>query len=347
MSFAPRLAPAQNSRLTRRGFLTTAAMGSAAALGVFGGGGLAAASTRVPRAPSQGVKGLIGATVMRYQYAAATTRLGAASIFDGYVASALGATVIQKYYFGVSQWLSDPLPTDVTQLPAQYPDFKWIMCFRPSPDRTRADRDNLKRSCELLTEAGIDFDAVLWQEPNGPHRTVFPKALDYQKYFYFYAPAVPSGTDIIYNSESDALEADQQSFFPSQGGVDKIYYDFYGNVYAAARFHGNDNPLSVLEQVADDNGLPFGLGEWGFGTTANDRITPWTHPTAGEFVDYILSVFTARITAGLTNGDVLYFDGQNSAAKQNLISSANSWKVPLYQSVYTQLTGAGGAGVGG
>jgi hypothetical protein len=350
MNYPPRISPAQNLPLTRRGFLTTTAVaGSAAALGVLGGGGMAAASTQVSRrlTASKGVKGRIGSTVGSFLYEGTTTRMGAASVFDGYVSSAAGAAVIQKYYFAESKWLSKPLPPDVTQLPAQYPNFKWIMCFRPSLDLTSADQNNLKRSCNLLTEAGINFDVVLWQEPNGPNSTVFPTAADYQKYFYFYAPYIPSGVEIIYISCSSAHPQDQQDYFPSQGSVHKIYYDFYGNVYAAAHWKRNNDPLSVLEQIADENGLPFGLGEWGFGTTQNDRLTMNTNPTAAAFVDYIIEVFSNRLDEGKTNGDLLYFDGRSSVDTQNLIASADDWKVPLYQRLYSRLGGADGAGVSG
>jgi hypothetical protein len=342
----PRVNAAQNSLLSRRSFLTTTAVaGSAAALGVLGGGAWAAANTRGPKGPKEppGIKGRIGATVTDYLYPGVSTRIVAASVFDGYVTSAIGAQVIQKYYFLESQWLTSPLPSDVIQLPAQYPDFKWIMCFRPSPDLKRSDQSGLQRSCELLTAAGIDFDAVLWQEPNGQHQTQFLTAADYQNYFYFYRPYVPDGVDVIYISCGSATEQDQVDFFPSQGGVAKVYADWYGNVYRTWLWQGNKTPLATLEGVADDNGLPFGLGEWGYGTTANDRIDENTKPSGADFVDYIISVFTDRLDADKTNGDVVYFDGRSAADTQNLITSTTDWKVPLYQRVYTALADANGS----
>jgi hypothetical protein len=314
---------------------------------MLGGGGLAAASTRDPRKPPHGVKGRIGSTVMPFLYEGTNTRIGAASVFDGFVSSAVGAAVVQKYYFNESQWLPDPLPADVTDLPAQYPDFKWIMCFRPSLDLTTADQTGLRRSCELLVDAGINFDAVLWQEPNGPNSTVFPTAADYQNYFYFYRPHVPNDIDVIYISCSAALPEDQVSFFPSQGGVGKIYYDFYGNIYAAAHWKKDKHPLSTLDALANEHDLPFGLGEWGFGAALTDALTPTTDPTAGAFVEYLVEVFSKRFDAGKTNGDVIYFDGRSAASTQNLITSADDWKVPLYQRVYAALAGSDGQGVNG
>jgi hypothetical protein len=324
-------------------------VGSAAALGVLGGGGIAAASTRSLRRPvsAPGVKGRIGSTVAPILYEGTNTRIGAASIFDGYVTSAVGATVIQKYYFNESQWLPKALLPSVTQLPAQYPDFKWIMCFRPSLDLTSADQNNLKRSCNLLIDAGIDFDVVLWQEPNGPNSTVFPTAADYQQYYYFYAPYVPSSIDIIYISCSAATLEDQASYFPSQGMVGKVYYDFYGNVFRTAHTRGNHHPLAVLGQIADENGLPFGLGEWGFGAAPTDGLTWDTKPSAGDFVNYIINVFTNRLDAGQTNGDVVYFDGRSPLDLQNLITGTTDWKVPLYQRVYDRLASTDGAGING
>ena len=342
MNVPPRVNPAQNARLSRRSFLTTAAAGSAAALGLLGGGGRAAASTRVstPNLVSLGTKGRIGATVTDFLYPDNYSRIGAAGIFDGYITPAIGAQVIQKYYFAESQWLTSPLPADVTQLPAQYSNFKWIMCFRPSLKMTKADQTSLQQSCQLLTDAGISFDVVLWQEPNGVHRTWFKTAADYQNYFYFYRPYVPSGIDVIYISCGSATQDDQQGFFPSQGGVAKVYCDFYGNVYASALWGGIKSPLATLADIADDNGLPLGIGEWGYGTTPDRTLTPTTKPTATQFVDYMISVFSARLNAGKTNGDIVYFDGRSSADTQNLITSITDWKVPLFQKVYNELAGS-------
>lgn len=344
MKTPPRLNSAQNERLSRRSFLTTAAAaGSAAALGMLGGGGRAVASARTPRRlpASPGVKGLIGSTVTDYLYGY-DNRIQAASIFDGYVSSALGAQVIQKYYFAESQWLTTPLPDDVTELPHKYPNFKWIMCFRPSLKLTTADQTNLQQTCQLLVDKGINFDVTLWEEPNGQHRTQFKTAADYQNYYYFYAPYVPTSVDLIYLSCGSATQADQLAFFPSQGRVDKVYCDFYGNVYATALWEGIENPLANLEGLADDHGLPFGIGEWGYGTTPKDYLDQNSKPTAEEYVNYILSVFTARLSAGKTNGDLIYFDGQSPADTQNLITATTDWKVPLYQQVYNELSGTDG-----
>jgi hypothetical protein len=320
------------------------AAGSVAALGLLGSGP-ARASTRLihppkPRiasATSLGTKGMIGSTVGPRIYSQATSRAGQAAVFDGYVSAAMGAQVVQKYYLAESQWLASPLTSDVLELPNTFPDFKWIMAFRPSVDMTKADQHNLRRTCELLQEANVNFDVILWQEPNAIDAKTFPTAADYQEYFYFYRPYVPAGIDVIYDCAGSATEANMSAYFPAQGGVEKVYCDFYGNIYRTDLYDGNTNPLAPIEAVADDNGLPFGVGEWSFGTAAGVALTPATKPTAAEYVRYLIDFFMTRLAAGKTNGDIVYFNGENSTYTFDIISGATDWKTPIFQSVFQHL----------
>lgn len=326
----------QNDGLSRRRFIGVAgAAGSAAALGILGANP-ATADTRAQRIGSartmaSGMRGDVGATVPTPVYPGAGSRLAAAKIFDSYVSPADGANVTQKYYFNEGQWpATDPLPSGITQLPGAYPKFKWLMCFKPTRSYVTtgnpADQQNLKATCEALQDAKINFDVVLWQEPNVPGSNFFANGTAYVDYVSFYRPYVPSGINVVYDSSTKASTKNQQQYYPS-GQVDKIYCDFYGNTWKAGK------TLDALNDLAVGAGLPFGLGEWGFGSSK----VHLTGTPAQQYVTYITDFFTSRLAAGETNGAVIYYDGSNSTTTWNIISSPTDWKVPLYRQVYNAL----------
>jgi hypothetical protein len=336
---------ARGKRLSRRAFLGAAGVvGTAAALGGVLGPGQAGAATASPlagprggRAASQPAYGPVGATVQSGVYLKAHNRYHAANIFDGYVGRP-AATTVQKWYFNEGRWPSS-VPADMAQLSAA--GCKFIMCFKPirSP-LTPSEGTNLQNTCNMFINhqpAPIDFDVVLWQEPNSANKDYFSSGSDYIAYVQYYRPYVPSGVSIIYDSAGSASASDQQGYFPGSALVDKVYCDFYGCAYKAKLSDGIQNPLHTLEQVADGNGLPFGLSEWGYGS-ARTALTPTSTPSASQYVSYINTVFTSRLTAGKVNGAVLYYDGDSSSAPWNVISGPKDWKTPLFQEIYDDLT---------
>jgi hypothetical protein len=333
----------RSRRLSRRAFLGAAgAVGSAALGGVLGSGRARAAAARplagprVWRAASTPAYGLVGATVQADVYPK-EDRYGGAKVFDKYV-SRPAAMTIQKCYFNEGTWPSS-VPSDIAELSAA--GCKFIMCFKPkrSP-RTTTEGTKLQNTCNMFVNyqpTPIDFDVVLWQEPNSPNMGYFSSGSDYIAYVEYYQPYVPSGLSVIYDSSGSASASDQQSYFPGSALVDKVYCDFYGDAYQTKRGRGIDDPLAAIQRVADDNGLPFGLGEWGFGS-ANNALTPTSTPSAKEFVGYINKVFTSRLSDGKTNGDVLYYDGTTSSTPWNVISGPGDWKTPLFQEIYDNLS---------
>jgi hypothetical protein len=344
---------AQDRRLSRRAFLGAAgAAGSAAALGGVLGSGRAVAATGRPlarayrgRAAAQGTRGFVGSTVQTAVYPHANDRYGAATIFDQYV-NRPAAEITQKWYFNEGEWPtpspSDPsgIPDDMTQLAKA--GCKFIMCFKPirSP-MTQGERNNLAAACNLFTGARIKFDVVLWQECNTPKKGYFPNANAYQDYVGYYQQSVPAGIDIIYDSAGSADSQDQQDYFPGSSLVDKVYCDFYGDAYAAKLSQGIQSPLAAIEAVADNHGLPLGLGEWGYGLSAASALTPSTKPyNADEFVGYINTVFTKRLSKGEVNGAVVYYDGDSSNTPWNVVMGAGDWKTKLFQQIYDSLAPA-------
>lgn len=345
---------ARDRRLSRRAFIGAAgAAGSAAALaGVLGSGRPGAATAkplarpRAGNAPLPATHGPVGATVQTLVYPRANNRYGAAEIFDEYV-SRPGALTTQKWYFKEREWPSS-VPSDMARLSAA--GCKFIVCFKPTTHidsmAGQADRASLLATCNMFLNhksggkpAPISFDAVLWQEPNNGKGS-FANGKDYISYVKYYRPYVPAGIKVIYDCAGSASPNDQRSYFP-RGLVDKVYCDFYGNSYKSKLKAGIQYPLYAIETIADDNGLPFGLGEWGFGISVKDALTPSSTPTAQQFADYIKTVFTNRLTVRKVNGAVLYYDGDDSSSKQNKITGAGDWKTPLYQEIYDALSPAG------
>jgi hypothetical protein len=278
-------------------------------------------------------------------------RLAAAKVFDGYVSPAVGPLVIQKYYFKESQWPTNPPETDITVMydttKGGNANFRWIMCFKPSraqvgDKQPTPDQTALQMACKQLTDAGVIFDVVLWQEPNTPKKGFFPSGAKYVEYVEFYRPYVPAGINVLYDCSGSASTADQQSYFPAASGlVQKVYMDFYGNQYANALAAGDADPLATLNNMAINNGIPFGLGEWGFGLSAMGALSPSTKPSAGQYVNYFTGVFTARLNAGRTNGAVIYYDGTKRKDTWNIITPGD-WRVGLYKQVYNALAGPNG-----
>jgi len=343
-------------QLSRRGFLGAAATaGAAAGLGILGAGP-AAARAGQPRAggsrllAAQGAKGDVGATVPEAAYGVAD-RLSAAKIFDSYVSPARGARVIQKYYFfNESEWPQAPLAQFEPDIPLMYDtsqggaaNFRWLVCFKPSRQLLPADQTALANACNLLLSSGIIFDVVLWQEPNTKKMTMdFSSGAEYVNYVNYYRPSVPAGIQVIYDCAGSATAADQVSYFPGSSAVNKIYMDFYGNHYASALAAGDDDPLATLNNLAISNGVPFGLGEWGFGLSAINALTPSTSPTAGQYVNYFTGVFTGRLNNGHRNGAIMYYNGTNAKSIWNIIPNPGDWRVPLYQGVYNALASPNG-----
>lgn len=292
---------ARDRRVPRRAFLSATGAVTAAALGGVLGSGRASAATGTPLArqaagyvPLGTTRGVVGATVQTAVYPSATDRYSAARIFDRIV-NRPGAVAIQKWFFAEGKWPSS-VPSDMAELSAA--GCKFIMCFKPSRDQVNA------------------------KEPTPDQRKLRATC------------NMLGGLNVIYDCSASASASDQQSYFPGSGLVDKVYCDFYGFTYKARLSQGIQDPLYYIEQVADDNGLPFGLGEWGFGS-ASDHLTPTTNPTARQFVDYINTVFTRRLQAGKVNDAVLYYEGAKSDA--NKITGPEDWKTPLFQEIYDSL----------
>ena len=354
--------PGRYAGLSRRGFLGAVGVaGSAAALGIAGAGAAQASTGRLAGArglaqpAAQGIKGDVGATVTDAVYSQ-PNRLAAAELFDSYVSPAKGALVTQKFYFQESQWPTTPLENDITVMydTAQGGNakFRWIMCFKPSRAQVDTapvptpDQLALQAACNELTATGVIFDVVLWQEPNGQKPTGqepdFPSGAAYQEYVAWYQPYVPAGIQVIYDCSGSATQADQTSYFPGRDLVQKVYMDFYGNTYAAALAAGDDDPLATINNLATSAGLPFGLGEWGFGLSASNALTPYTATPASQYVDYFIGVFTGRLSAGERNGAVVYYDGTNPSSTWNIITGPADWKTALYQQVYNDLASPNG-----
>jgi hypothetical protein len=226
-------------------------------------------------------------------------------------------------------------------------NFKWIMCFKPARDQVgntqpTPDQTALQAACNQLTSAGVIFDVILWQEPNGASSTYFTDGAAYRAYVEFYRPYVPAGIHVIYDCAGSASPGDQQSYFPGNSLVQKVYVDFYGNHYANNLAAGRSDPLATLNNLAISNGVPFGLGEWGYGLSADNALTPTSSPTAGAYVAYLIGVFTARLNAGKTNGAIVYYDGTNPADTWNIIPGPTDWRVGPYQGLYNALASGNG-----
>src|SRR5579859_182990 len=123
-----------------------------------------------------------------------------------------------------------------------------------------------------------------------------------------------------------------------------ICMDFYTNSWGAGLLldttDGNGDSISG---IANANGLPFGLNEFGC-----DPAT-FTQAQCITYLQYVLSFMAARLTAGKTNLDVIYYNGQCDATGAGDLTSPilqkTDFRVPLYQQIFDTLAqSAGGTG---
>jgi hypothetical protein len=334
--FAKARTPSRRTGLSRRGFLTAAGVaGSAAAFtAITARPALASTRTRPlarPRGRDQALPGagLVGATVSTALYPLATDRVAAANMFDGFV-QLPAATVVQKWFFNEDEWPTTVNP-DISGLAAL--GCKFLMCFAPSRKLTHSNQEKLKNTCELFMSNGINFDVVLWQEPNDMSHKFFATGEEYVAYHEYYRPYVPAGLKVVYCA-AGCFPTFQQDFYPGDDQVDMVYCDLYASGWIKG--FNFDTIIGIADGASTPK--PFGIGE--FGRSAHRKNEPTPAQYTG-YVNYLVDTMSGRLNQGQVNADVIYFDGVNTTTPWNIITSPTDWKVSRFQTVYDALSSAG------
>lgn len=273
---------------------------------------------------ASGTKGLVGASVF------GTNRVAAGAAFDDLVQRPACLNV-QRVYFKLSQFPStphDPQPMDDLTTAG----IKMIISLHPDPALTVTDYENLRAAIKLIDGIpGVRYEVALWHEPNISPST-FPTAKSYRDYVGYYAPAVRS---VNPNIPIDYIPAMTQfgtmayklavPYYPGDVLIDKILVDYYGNDHLSGI---NLDAIMAVADGATGGAKPFGLAEWG---DSNDK--PVGQADFNAYVDDLVRRFTNRLTAGKTNGAIIWFDG--GGADNSMVPG--DFKIPGFQKLYDAL----------
>jgi hypothetical protein len=323
---------------------------------VLAGAGAAAIALAIPgvaskaasAATASGHPQLVGATV---NLAADTydscpggeLDLCTAGYFDQYVSTGLSTTIpmavkVQKVYLGEGQLPATP--------PSAYQTFsaqggKLLISMKPSQTFS-VSQDMAFQSCVRgFWNAGLTFRIVLWNECNDGD---FPSASAYHAYWAHYQPlvkAVNSSIPVVYDPEltapQDTGNAESVvSYFPAAGPLPDYYYtDFYGTAYNGGSRLASSDPRTDIQGQADQYGIPLGQGEFGASASPGYKfdLTSWD-----DYIDYLDSLYTARLQAGKTNGWIIYYGSDGSGGLGvNGLSGPKDKKIPGLQKIFADL----------
>jgi hypothetical protein len=238
------------------------------------------------------------------------------------------AAKVQKIYYQEGNWPSG-IPTkdqEIIGLGA-----KLLISFKPSRTQSMSEQGNLARAIEMYQGAGATFDVTLWQEPNDG--SAFDRACDYRDYVNYYGPIVRAkGVPLVYDPGAGGGVDSWKPYYPGDSLIDKIMLDYYGSAWL------NGTRLDAIAAIADGANppKPLGIGEWNDTATGSGTLTP---KQFGEYVSYLINFFTTRLNDGRTNGDIIFWMGDNAVGlSADQILSSSDFKVPHVQKLYDSLS---------
>jgi len=282
--------------------------------------------------------GLVGATVNPNVYGLAGSQtVQAAKQLDGFLApGVVPAMTRQKQFWNEGVFSA----TDPGLLNLLNNGVKVQISVKPTRTSNAAtiasQQSALSSAVTSVLAVSTNVEWNLWQEMNDG--TSFPSGgVTYPQYWTNYAPTIVSaGGVVIFDpgcNGTGSNYANAVSYFPALSPVPHAFYcDWYANAFRTGTFP-DQVPAGVSTSymaLADGAGIPFGLGEWGFGQLANvttltlqDKQLIWGSPIpftdstggqwSGSYMSYMMSLFKARLKAGKNNADICgFFSGITS-----------------------------------
>jgi hypothetical protein len=327
----------------------------------------AAGAAAIALALSEAAPGAASAAAAtgRRQLLGATVDL-AAKTYDSCPGGLLNLCTARYFDKYLSTGLSTPIPMAVKlqkvylvegQLPATPPPAYKAFCaqggellisMKPAQKTSTKEDQEFQACVRGFVEAGLAFRIVLWQECNGGG---FPSATAYQDYWAHYhqlVRAVRADIPVVYDPAlalpSHKANAESVvSYFPAAGPLPDYYYtDYYGTAYdAGSRLDGTDHTGADIQGQADQYGIPLGQGEFG----ARGAVPSYTFNKTywDAYITYLISLYTARLQAGKTNGWIIYFgfNGHEEGLGNNGLTGPSDPKIPMLQKLYAALAPAG------
>jgi hypothetical protein len=268
--------------------------------------------------------GLVGASVAPACYGV-STKLEAAQTFDKYVQRDMAMSV-ERLYFSAGHWQTSPNSPNPLVDMANAGLKRWVVSFQPDPAKTQADINNLKSSIANIQAAGAEIEAVtFYHEVNFGKNNPWGTAAGFIDNMKFYAPTVlDMGVPMTYIPLITG-NTNYTDYFPVANNVPLVSM-IHADYYCPAHASGND--LTKIMGLAQQYGLKFGLGEWGFVTGP----TGGTQQSFSDFCSYLGVAFNKWMDAGREMASCIYFE-LNSADLNN-VGSPGDWKIAPLQSFY-------------
>jgi hypothetical protein len=255
--------------------------------------------------------------------------------FDGWAGRPMAHNAVRYYYVPTATdggWVAS-LGSNALNWISQ--GLKIVVSFKPGGTahaKTPAEATNLANAIKLWQNAGANFDAILWHEPNTSSSGF--TAAEYASYAAYYAPTV-RGTSPQAAAAGIAPTAlgyvpmlgtgsgpTAYACYPGDAVVDWISCDYYGSAYhSGVRLNAaqGSDPHSI-QWRADNHSpmpVPLGLGEWNAGAGTQITLAEWN-----AYVTHLTTVFTGRF-----NCDLIFWMG-NSAGCQDQIINGTDFKIP-------------------
>lgn len=281
---------------------------------------------RASDARAAGTRGLVGATVGAANYPG-TDETQASNMFDRFVGRPMAANV-QKIYYQEGTWPSGIPAKDqeILNLGA-----KLLISFKPSRTPSPSEKANLAAAINMYKKANAVFDVTLWQEANDG--SAFSQGSDYRAYVNYYGPTVhAAGIPLVYDPGAGGGAASWKAYYPGDSMIDKIMIDYYGSAWLSG------TRLDAIAAIADGASPPksLGLGEWNDTAASPGKLTT---SQFGDYVNYLINFFSARLSNGRSNGDIIFWMGDNAVnIPADQILSSSDFKVPYVQKLYDSLS---------
>jgi hypothetical protein len=292
-----------------------------------------------------GTPGLVGATISNSWFPSGTTEAQAITDFNTYVGLPLGNQV-QRVYYGQLPNGNGIWPANLSGQPVAAiiaTGAKLQVCIKPAlagltnATLAASEQQNILNTIALLNAANVNFDIVLYTEPNiGGH---FTSAAQFIAYWALYAPTIRGATctatgenvKCIYNPASYGNNSAE--YYPGDAAVDVVSLDYYGTDWKAGITP--DDAAALADNHLPDP-IPFGISEWNAVTSESDTITTAQY---NSFATSLINFMYARLAAGKDNWDVIGYFGINvQSSPLNQINSSSDFKVPANQNAYNDLT---------
>jgi len=272
-------------------------------------------ATFSPAPPATGTPGLVGAYVPSSPFPAGTTQAQAINTWQADSGRTL--TVRRQYYTTEQIPAGSPVPTDLAADIAA--GRKVCMSLRPAFNPpTSADLAALDTFLSAMKTAGLNAEVSLWQEPYGSGLPGHVSDGLTQSLFVagwqFYATTIRQYFPMTFDTSIYSVNHHgENAYYPGDAWVDRVATDFY-----CSEYNGGER-LDLAASIADAASPPKPFGLWE-ANSSTDPASGQTQAQATAYFGYVKTFFTARLTAGKPNADIMVFNSNSVLTQETAIT---------------------------